>query len=190
MKALPWVVLAAAVLPGCNRGGDPDAGAWEFKVDTTRSADGGTRQTAWLRVVGREGPEGEAPSRAVILSLDCLPDGAPSTIMTEQALRQGSVEARLALDGDSARTVPGFAGTTASGGQVVLEIGHDTLLGLLSGRRLAVFEYSDGAGSSRTTAEFPLDGLETYRERFLRACASRGRAGGAARMPVRGRSRA
>jgi hypothetical protein len=180
MRTLRWAVLAAAVLPGCGRGGDPDTGAWEFKVDTVRSADGGTRQTAWLRVVGREGPEGEPRDRAVILSFDCLPDDAPSTIMTEQALRQGTVDTRLALDGNSARRVAGFAGTTPSGGQVVLQIGQDSLLGLLRGRRLAVFEYADGAGSSRTTAEFPLEGLEAYRERFLRACASRGGAGASA----------
>lgn len=189
MRAIGWAALVAMALPACG-GGEPDAGAWEFKVDTVRSGDGGPRETAWLRVVGREGPEGEPRNRAVILSFDCLPDGAPSTIMTEQALRQGSVETRLALDGDSARRLPGFAGTTPSGGQVVLELPQDSLLGLLRGRRVAVFDYADGAGSSQTTAEFPLEGLETYRERFLRTCGSRGDSAGAARMPVGSRSKA
>lgn len=185
MRAVRWAVLVAVALPACDRGEDPDAGAWEFKVDTVASG-----QTAWLRVVGREGPEGEPRAREVILSFDCLPDDRPSTIMTEQALRQGSVEASLLLDGGPPRRLPGFAGTTPSGGQVVLRIRQDSLLKLLTGRRLAVFEYSDGAGTSQTTAEFPLEGLEVYRERLLRACESRGKSAGTARMPVRSRPNA
>ena len=95
--------------------------------------------------------------------------------MTGQALRQGSVETRLQVDADPPRRIPGFAGTTASGGQVVLTIPQDSVLAILSGRQRAVIEYADGAGSSRTTAEFPIAGLEKYREPFLAACAKRGR---------------
>ncbi|MBA3893371.1 MAG: hypothetical protein H0X69_06705 [Gemmatimonadales bacterium] len=91
--------------------------------------------------------------------------------MTNQVLRQGSVEARLTVDGNPPIRLPGFAGTTPSGGQVVLTIPQDPLLGALSGRQLAILDYTDGAGSSRTTAEFPLPGLETYRGTFLAACA-------------------
>lgn len=185
MRAVRWALLVAMASSACGRGDEPDAGAWEFKVDTTASG-----HTAWLRVVGREGPEGEPRSRAVILSFDCLPGEALSTIMTEQALRQGSVETRLTLDGGPPRRLPGFAGTTPTGGQVVLRIRQDSLLRLLTGRRLAVFEYADGAGTSRTTAEFPLEGLEVYRDRLPRACQSRGESAGPARMPVRSRSNA
>ena len=164
-----------AICSGCG-GGDQEAGAWEFKVDTVSSAGGGgVHQTSWLRVVGQEGAEAEPRTRAVILSFDCLPDGASSRIMTEQSLRQGSVESRLTLNGDPPLRVPGFAGTTPSGGQVVLTIPQDSLLGALSRHQRAIIEYADGAGSSRTTAEFPLAGLETYRERFLASCAERGR---------------
>ncbi|MBA3498449.1 MAG: hypothetical protein H0T86_15215 [Gemmatimonadales bacterium] len=46
----------------------------------------------------------------------------------------------------------------------------DSVLDLLSGHRRATVEYADGAGSSRTTAVFPVAGLETYHERFLAAC--------------------
>jgi len=56
---------------------------------------------------------------------------------------------------------------------VVLSIRQDSLLAALSGGARAVVEYADGAGSSHTTAEFPLAGLEKFRENFLAACAKR-----------------
>jgi hypothetical protein len=57
---------------------------------------------------------------------------------------------------------------------VVLTIPQESVLALLDGRQRALIEYADGAGSSRTTAEFPLTGLEKYREPFSAACAERG----------------
>jgi hypothetical protein len=151
------------------------SGAWQFKVDTTRSeTDHSVRETSWLRAAGKEHPEGAAGANAVILSFDCLGDKAISTIITDQALRQGSVDARLTVDAASPRRIPGFAGTTASGGQVVLTIPQDSMLGLLSGHQRALIEYADGAGSSKTIAEFPVAGLEKYRGPFLAACAKIG----------------
>jgi hypothetical protein len=94
--------------------------------------------------------------------------------MTDQALRQGSVEVQLKLDADRARRLPGFAGTTATGGQLVLTIPQDSVLALLSGHQRATVEYEDGAGSSRSTAVFSLAGLEKFRGPFLAACAKRG----------------
>ena len=170
--------VASALLAMCFGCGDAEqeAGAWEFKVDTVSSAGGGSvHRTSWLRVVGQEGAGAEPRTRPVILSFDCLPDDASSRIMTEQSLRQGSVESRLILNGDPPLRVPGFAGTTPSGGQVVMTIPQDSLLEALGRHQRAIIEYADGAGSSRTTAEFPLAGLETYRERFLASCAERGR---------------
>ena len=93
--------------------------------------------------------------------------------MTEQALRQGSTETRLTVDSNPPVKLPAFAGTTTTGGQVVMTIPPDSLLGLLSGRQRAVIDYADGAGSSKTTAEFPLPGLEVYQSRFQAACAKR-----------------
>ena len=98
--------------------------------------------------MGKEHPEGAAGAKAVIFSFDCVGDNAISTIMTDQALRQGSVKVRLTVDTDSPRRIPGFAGTTPSGGQVVLTIPQDSMLVLLSGHQRAVIEYADGAGSS------------------------------------------
>jgi hypothetical protein len=169
--------LAAALLTICSGCGDADseAGAWEFKVDTVSSAGGSGHPTSWLRVVGQEGAEGEPRTRPVILSFDCLPDDASSRIMTDQSLRQGSVESRLTLDADPPLGAPGFAGTTPSGGQVVLTIPQDSLLAMFGGHQRAIIEYADGAGSSKTTAEFPLAGLETYRDSFLTSCAERRR---------------
>ncbi len=175
VRSSRWARLALVLLTGCGADAGSRAGAWEFKVDTVPSPEGGARQTAWLRLVGQEGPEGESRTKPVLLSFDCLPDDASGRIMTDQALRQGSVEARLTLDGNPPLDLPGFAGTTPSGGQVVLKVTLDSLLALLGGHRQAVIEYADGAGSSRTTAEFPLAGLETFRDRFLAACARRGR---------------
>jgi hypothetical protein len=169
---LPALVLVAA----CGgRDGGSDTGPWQFNVDTVRSGtDGRVPQTSWLRAVGREGPEGAAQADTVILSFDCFPGTTSSTIMTAQALRQGSVETRLKVDAQPPRRIPGFAGTTASGGQVVLTIPQDSMLALLGGHQRVTIEYADGAGSSRTIAVFPVAGLEKYREPFLAACAKRG----------------
>jgi hypothetical protein len=170
------VLGGLGVAAGC---GQRDAalheGAWQFKVDTIPSQGGaGARQRSFLRVVGQEGPEGEPRAKPVILSFDCLPDQASSTIMTDQALRQGSVEADVTVDGEAPLRLPGFAGTTPSGGQVSLRVRQDSLLAALSGHERVVVDYADGAGSSHTTAEFPLAGLEKFREPFLAACAKRG----------------
>src|SRR5687768_241469 len=83
------------------------------------------------------GAEGEPRTRAVILSFDCLPADASVRIMTDQSLRQGSVESRLTLDAEPPLRVPGFAGTTASGGQVVLTIPQDSLLSMFGGHHRA-----------------------------------------------------
>jgi hypothetical protein len=168
-------LLSAIVLVAACSGRDAGSGAWQFNVDTTRAeTGGGVRQTSWLRAVGKEGSEGAAQTDPVILSFDCFPGNTSSTIMTEQALRQGSVETLLKVDADPPRRIPGFAGTTASGGQVVLTIPQDSMLALLSGHRRVTIEYADGAGSSKTTAVFPVAGLEKYRQLFLAACAKRG----------------
>lgn len=162
----PWATVAVVLLlPGCGgREAEPGAGDWEIKVG----------RTSWLRVVGQEGPEGEARAKPVILSFDCRPELAASTIMTDQSLRQGSVDVVVTVDRDPPLRLPAFAGTTASGGQVVLTIPQDSLLAVLAGHQRAVIQYADGAGSSRTTAEFPVAGVETYRGRFLAACAEKG----------------
>ena len=65
----------------------------------------------------------------------------------------------------------GFAGTTSTGGKVLLTVPQDSLLTLLTGHRRAVLHYADGAGSYKTTAEFPIAGLEGHRTSFLAACA-------------------
>ena len=167
--ALSAVVLVTA----CGgRDAGSSAGNWQFKVDTTRSeADSSARETSSLRVTGKEGSEGATETRAVALSFDCFRDNAISTILTDQALRQGTAEARLTLDAGKPRRIPGFAGTTASGGQLVLTIPQDSMLALLSRHQHASIEYVDGAGSSKTIAEFPLAGLEKYRGPFRAACA-------------------
>jgi hypothetical protein len=173
LQAILSAIVSVAACGGCD--GGSATGAWQFNVDTTRSqTEGSVRQTAWLRAVGKEGSEGAAQADAVILSFDCFPGTTSSTIMTDQALRQGSVETRLKVDADPPRRIPGFAGTTASGGQVVLTIPQDSMLALLSGHQRVTIEYADGAGSSRTTAVFPVAGVEKYREPFLAACAKRG----------------
>lgn len=168
-------VLVTLMMAAC---GDREAGlgarGWQFNVDTIRSeVDGSARQTSWLRVVGKEGPEGAERTDGVILSFDCFRGNVSSTIMTDQPLRQGSVETRLKVDAEPPRRIPGFAGTTPSGGMVLLTILQDSMLAILSGHQRALVEYSDGAGSSRTVAEFPVADLEKHRAPFLAACAKR-----------------
>jgi hypothetical protein len=169
--------LSAVVLMTACGGHDAasGAGSWQLKVDTTRSeTDSSARETSSLRVMGQERPEGAAETKAAVLSFDCFQDNALSTIMTDQALRQGTAEARLTLDAGKPRRIPGFAGPTPSGGQLVLTIPQDSMLALLSRHQHASIEYVDGAGSSKTVAEFPLAGLEKYRAPFHAACEKAG----------------
>jgi hypothetical protein len=164
-------MLSAILVVACG-GREADSGAWQYKADSVGSeSDGSAGHTSWLRAVGVEGPEGAPRTETVILSFDCFRGNTSSTIMTDQALRQGSVEIRLTVDADPPRDIPAFAGTTPTGGQVVLTISQDSVLGILNGHQRALFEYADGAGSSRTVAEFPVAGLEKYRAAFLAACA-------------------
>jgi hypothetical protein len=173
LRATLSTIVLVAACGGHDAGSG--SGAWQFKVDTTRSGtDGSVRETFWLRATGKERPEGAAGTNAVILSFDCIGDKAITTIITDQALRQGTVETRLTVDVGSPRRIPGFAGTTSSGGQVVLTIPQDSMLVLLRGHQRALIEYADGAGSSRTIAEFSVAGLEQYRGPFLAACAKIG----------------
>jgi hypothetical protein len=173
---LPAALSALVLVAACGgRDAGSGAGNWQFKVDTTRSGtDSSVRETSSLRVIGQERPEGAAETKAVVLSFDCFRDNAISTIMTDQALRQGTAEARLTLDAGKPRRIPGFAGTTPSGGQLVLTILQDSMLALLSRHQRASIEYVDGAGSSKTVAEFPLAGLEKYRAPFRAACGKAG----------------
>lgn len=173
MRAMVSILaLLGACAGGSERAG---GGVWDFKVDTAGAragADAG--RTAWLRAAGKEGAEGEPQTNEVILSLDCRADHTGATILTGQALRQGTVEVELALDAEPPRSIPGFAGTTPTGGQLVLTIPLDSVLALLGGHQRLSIDYADGAGSSRTTAVFTIAGVETYREPFLAACAGRG----------------
>jgi hypothetical protein len=164
-------LVALATLDACSgKDGTAREGAWEFKVDTVQSGAAGARPAAWLRGTGKEGPQGKERTVAAILSFDCRADHTGTTIITDQALRQGTTEVQLSLDGDRAHTLAAFAGTTETGGQVVLTAPLDSALELFRGRDSATVQYADGAGSSKSTAVFPLDGLESFRERFLAAC--------------------
>src|SRR5262245_41142643 len=174
---LRCVALAAlALLAACGDGQAQGPGA--FKV---YRATGG-HPAAWLRSEGQEGPRGEPRKAPVVLSLDCRADHTGATILTQQSLRQGSVSAELTLDSDKARKIPGFAGTTGTSGQLVLTISLDSALALLAGHRQATLDYEDGAGSSKTTAVFPIAGLEAHGAEFVAAC---DRSGGDRRHPPR-----
>ena len=91
----------------------------------------------------------------MVLSFDCFGDNATVAIMTDQALRQGSTEVRLSVDSAPPRKIKGFAGTTSTGGKVLLTIAQDSLLAWLTGHRRAIVNYADGAGSSKTTGGVP-----------------------------------
>ena len=161
--------LAGLLLAAC--GGREAAGSWTLRADTARAGAGaGTQVTASLRTDGTEGPDGQAPTHAVVLSFDCFGDNATVAIMTDQALRQGSTDVRLTVDSARPRALKGFAGTTSTGGKVLLTISQDSLLALLNGHHRAIVSYADGAGSYKTTAKFPIEGLERHQTAFLAAC--------------------
>jgi hypothetical protein len=157
------ILAAIAGLAAC---GGKAEGPWEFKVDSSA----GARPASWLRSAGQEGPRGEPQKAPVVLSLDCRADHTGATILTRQSLRQGSVDAELTLDADKPHKVPGFAGTTGTSGQLLLTISLDSVLTLLAGHQRATVDYEDGAGSSKTTAVFPITGLEAQRAKFVAAC--------------------
>jgi hypothetical protein len=167
------VALAALLLAAC---GSRDAGGdWAMRVDTLQSAgEAGTRTTTSLRTTGKEGPDGEAPTHDVVLSFDCFGDNATVAIMTNQSLRQGSTTVKVSVDSAAPRRIQGFAGTTTTGGKVLLTMAQDSLLAWLTGHRRATVHYADGAGSYKTTAEFPIGGLDRRRTAFLTACGRRG----------------
>jgi hypothetical protein len=169
--------MMIAALAACSDRGKPE-GPWGFKVDSSARA----KPAASLRAVGTEGPRGEPQENPVVLSLDCRADHTGATILTRQSLRQGSVEAELTLDAEKTRRIPGFAGTTGTSGQLVLMISLDSVLALLASHQRATVEYEDGAGSSRTTAVFPIAGLEGWRAEFASACE---RSGGDPSQPPR-----
>jgi hypothetical protein len=171
------ILVALGTLAGCDHRGEAE-GPWEFKVDSSA----GAKPAASLRSVGQEGSRGEPREAPVILSLDCRSDHTGATILTQQSLRQGSVEAELTLDADKARRIPGFAGTTGTSGQLVLTVSLDSVLALLTGHQRATVDYEDGAGSSKTTAVFPIAGLEARRAEFTGAC---DRSGGDRSRPPR-----
>ena len=132
--------------------------------------------------MGQEGPRGEPQKTSVVLSLDCRADHTGATILTPQSLRQGSVEAELSLDGGPARRIPASPGRRATSGQLVLTVSLDSVLALLSGHQRASLDYEDGAGSSKTTAVFPIAGVEARRAEFIAAC---DRSGGDRKRPPR-----
>jgi hypothetical protein len=165
--------LVGLLLAACGR---RDAGGdWTMRVDTARTGGESTQVTASLRTDGKEGPEGQAPTKPVVLSFDCFGDNATVAIMTDQALRQGSTDVRMSVDSARPRTLKGFAGTTSTGGKVLLTIGQDSLLRLLRGHRHVTIDYADGAGSYTTTAVFPISGLERHAAPFLAACTDKSR---------------
>jgi len=169
-SALGLTGLTLAACGGRDAGGD-----WTMRVDTARAGTESTQVTASLRTDGKEGPEGQPATKPVVLSLDCFGTNATVAIMTDQALRQGSTDVRMSVDSARPRTLKGFAGTTTTGGKVLLTIKQDSLLSLLSGHRHATVNYADGAGSYKTTAEFPIGGLERQRASFLAACKGKSR---------------
>jgi hypothetical protein len=170
-------LVALTFLAACGERGSRTEGPWEFKVDSSNA-----RAAASLRSAGTEGPRGEPQKAAVVLSLDCRADHTGATIITQQSLRQGSVEVELVRDTERPRRIPGFAGTTESGGQVVLTVSLDSVLALLAGHQRLTIDYEDGAGSSRTTAVFPVGGLDSRRAEFVAAC---DRSGGDRHRPPR-----
>lgn len=168
--------LSGLLLGACggrDKGGGSD---WTMRADTVHAGGtAGTRVTAALRTSGKEGPEGEAPTRPVVLSLDCFGGNATVAIMTDQALRQGSTDLRLSVDSAPPLAIKGFAGTTATGGKVLLMISQERALTWFKGHRRATVHYADGAGSYKTTAEFPVAGIEKHRAAFLAACGKPGK---------------
>jgi hypothetical protein len=160
------IVLAAAAC-----GEEPDPAQWMLQVDTLRS-DGVVRLATTLEVLGKEGLKGDPRDQPVRLRFECRRGtGAFAAVLTPRALGSGSASLGIRLDSLPPYSVSAVSGTFGEWGMVYISE-WSALLDNLRGHRSMLVEYSS-AQTRRTVAEFLVVGIDSFRPRFLAACAKR-----------------
>ena len=160
------MVLAAAAC-----GDEPDPAQWMLQVDTLRS-DGVVSFATTLEVLGKEGLEGDPRDQPVRLRFECrMGTGAFAAVLTPRALGSGSASLGITLDSLPAYSVSAVSGAFGEWGMVYISE-WSGLLDSLRRHRSMLVEYSS-VKARRTVAEFSVVGIDSFRPRFLEACAKR-----------------
>jgi hypothetical protein len=161
-----FIVLTAAAC-----GEEPDPALWMLQVDTLRS-DGVVRLATTLEVLGKEVLEGDPRDEPVRLRFECRKGtGAFAAVLTPKALGSGSASLGIRLDSLPPYSVSAVSGTFGEWGMVYISE-WSALLDSLRRHRSMLVEYSS-AQTPRTVAEFSVVGIDSFRPRFLKACAKR-----------------
>ena len=161
-----FMVLAAA-----ECGEEPDPAQWMLQVDTLRS-DGVVRLATTLEVLGRKSSKGEPREESVRLRFECRSGtGAFAAVLTPRELGSGSASLRVRLDSQPPYSVSAVSGAFGEWGMVYISE-WSALLDRLRHHRSLLVEYSSPQ-TRRTVAEFSVAGIDSFRPRFLEACARR-----------------
>jgi hypothetical protein len=160
-----FIVLTAAA---CN---EADPAQWMLQVDTLRS-DGAVRLATTLEVLGKEGLKGDPRDQPVRLRFECRRGtGAFAAVLTPRTLGSGSASLGISLDSRPPYSVSAVSGTFGEWGMVYISE-WSALLDSLRRHRSMLVEYSS-VQTQRTVAEFSVVGIDSFRPRFLEACAKR-----------------
>lgn len=160
------IVLTAAA---CSE--EPDPAQWMLQVDTLRS-DGVVRLATTLEVSGKEGLKGDPRDQPVRLRFECRRGtGAFAAVLTPRTLGSGSASLGIRLDSRPPYSVSAVSGTFGEWGMVYISE-WSALLDSLRRHRSMLVEYSSEQ-TQVTVAEFSVVGIDSFRPRFLEACAKR-----------------
>jgi hypothetical protein len=149
--------------------GADDPAQWMLQVDTLGS-DGSVRLAATLELLGKEGLPGDRRDQAVRLRFDCRRGtGAFAAVLTPKSIGPGSASLQISLDSLPSYSVSAVSGTFGEWGMVYISE-WSALLDSLRHHRSMLVEYS-GVQTPKTVAEFSVVGIDSFRPRFLEACA-------------------
>ena len=162
-------VYLALTAAGCCE--EPDPAQRMLQVDTLRS-DSVVRLATTLELLGKEGPEGDPRGQPARLRFECRRGtGAFAAVLTPRAIGSGSASLDIRLDSLPPYSESAVSGTFGEWGMVYISE-WSALLDRLRRHRSLLVEYSS-AQTPRTVAEFSVIGIDSFRPRFLEACAKR-----------------
>jgi hypothetical protein len=163
--------FSVVTLTACDA--EPDPVRWMLQVDTLRSdVDGTVRLATSLEVVGKDGLEGQPRDREARLKFDCrVGTGAFAAVLTTRHVAPGTATLRIRLDSLTPYSALAATGTYGTWGMVYISE-WSALLDSLRGHRSMLLEYS-AVKTPKAVAEFSVAGIDSFRPRFLSACAKR-----------------
>jgi hypothetical protein len=167
------LIGAVGIVTVAACGAEPDPVQWMLQVDTLPSdIDGSVRLATSLEVLGKDGLEGQQRDREARLKFDCRKGtGAFAALLTTRHLASGTAALQIRLDSQPPYSAVAATGTYGEWGMVYISE-WSALLDRLRGHRSMLLEYS-GVETPRAVAEFFVAGIDSFRPRFLAACAKR-----------------